>query len=731
MQVESDKSRPFRPPSPVKILSSLLSSGFGASSLSLNASTSSHSKNSRPQMGEIPSMQAPLMQRSNSNRSTHSIQDVDGRSSVRAGTDERPANPLVRLEETFTGYIAALQSRKGNIIGRTMLNRSMADELSINALYNTFIENPFDTRATSEVTVDVLFVAFEKYLRMAWKDQMGQVMPVQTLNALQERATRLKSADFAAYVKEIFGEMAPQNRRAFIAIIKLLADLLEGCGNDGDRGALTAAFAELLVIDANPHDYINLLDRMVEDADHLFEDIGPGAIAFGNGGNSTYGSMSGARSTHSATGSLTSNASSLRRKFDHLLRQNSTKNESDSRPSMWRTLSKNSRNAPNGGVSASSSLSKASINRSRSIESPRRPMSRDRPTVFGTFDERPSSSHSPGNRLSTIGASPPAGERADPVKAKKKSRRSSLPDLMKLSLGDNSPLAPMSPPNLSRFNTSPRTPSPTKIPVAGGIMDRGRQMMYRSGSPAQKENIPISSAPDKLSNTVEHDSGPVKELWPAKVLSKNSPMSSNIPTLRGAPRDLGSSTSPLRPTSSSTKVTEKFRLRSPQKLRERVGSESKSISEAETSLRMELAQISENLGRVNTMATTESDDLIRIEASVNDIRDRIPNITKELNGRLDGIKSDLEKSLQASEFKVKGLDQLCKESSAENELLYEKFNGELGKIVRALKGKGKEEKEELVSKLKDSTEEIAKVKKENQRLKREVLQLRTLLKGTE
>jgi len=728
--MESDKSRPFRPPSPVKLLSSLLSSGFGSSSISLNASTSAHSKSSRPQMGDIPSMQATSMQRSNSNKSTHSIQDVDGRSSVRAGPDERPTNPLVRLEETFTGYIAALQSRKGNIIGRTILNRGMADELSINALYNTFIENPFDTRATSEVTVDVLFVAFEKYLRMAWKDQMGQVMPVQTLNALQERATRLKSADFAAYVKEIFGEMAPQNRRAFIAIVKLLADLLEGCGNDGDRGALTAAFAELLVIDANPHDYINLLDRMVEDADHLFEDIGPGAIAFGNGGNSTYGSMSGARSTHSTTGSLTSNASSLRRKFDHLLRQNSNKNESDSRPSMWRTLSKNSRNATVGGNSTSSSLSKASINRSRSIESPRRPMSRDRPTVFGTFDERPSSSHSPGNRLSTIGASPPADERSDPVKAKKKSRRSSLPDMMKLSIGESSPLAPMSPPNRSRFNSSPRTPSPTKIPVAGGIMDRGRQMMYRSGSPAQKENIPMVSAPDKAGNPAEREFGAAKELWPGKTLPKSSPMPSSIPTLRGTPRD-GSSTSPLRPTSSPTKVTEKFRLRSPQKLRERVGSESKSISDAETSLRMELAQITETLSKVNTMATTESDDLARIEASVNALRDRIPNMTRELNERLEAIKMDLEKGLQASEFKVKGLDQLCKESSAENELLYEKFNGELGKIVRALKGKGKEEKEELITKLKDSTEEIAKVKKENQRLKREVLQLRTLLKGTE
>ena len=731
VQLESDKPKPFRPPSPVKLLSSLLSSGFGSSSLNLNASTSSYSKSSRPQMGEIPSMQAPVMQRSNSNRSTHSIQDVDGRGSVQVGSEERPTNPLVRLEETFTGYIAALQSRKGNIISRLMLNRGMADELSINALYNTFIENPFDTRATSEVTVDVLFVAFEKYLRMAWRDQMGQVMPVQTLDALQERATRLKSADFAAYVKEIFGEMAPQNRRAFIAIIKLLADLLEGCGNDGDRGALTAAFAELLVIDANPHDYINLLDRMVDDADHLFEDIGPGAIAFGNGGNSTYGSMSGARSTHSATGSLTSNASSLRKRFDHLLRQNSSKNESDSRPSMWRTLSKNSRSAAIGGDFSSSSLSKASHNRSRSIESPRRPMSRDRPTVFGTFDERPSSSHSPGNRLSTIGASPPADDRADPVKAKKKSRRSSLPDLMKLSLGENSPLAPMSPPNRSRFNTSPRTPSPTKIPVAGGIMDRGRQMMYRSGSPVQKENMPVGPPPDKFGNPVERDPGAVKELWPGKGVPKSSPMSSNIPTLRGAPRDLGPSTSSLRPTSSPTKVTEKFRLRSPQKLRERVGSESKSISDAETSLRMELAQITENLGRVNTMATTESEDVVKIQASVNALRDRIPNLTKELNERLDAIKSDLEKGLQASEFKVKGLDQLYKENSAENELLYEKFNGELGKIVRALKGKGKEEKEVLVSKLQVSTEETAKVKKENQRLKREVLQLRTLLKGTE
>ncbi len=94
----------------------------------------------------------------------------------------------------------------------------------------------------------------------------------------------------------------------------------------------------------------------------------------------------------------------------------------------------------------------------------------------------------------------------------------------------------------------------------------------------------------------------------------------------------------------------------------------------------------------------------------------------------EAIKSDVEKSLQASEYKVKGLDQLFKETTAENELLYEKFNGELGKIVKALKGK---EKAELVEKLREQSEETAKAKKENARLRREVLALRVLLKGNE
>lgn len=741
--MEGDKAKGFRPASPVKMLSSFLSGGFNSSTTSFKDSASSYTTPTRqprtPGLGNIPSM-GPQLTRSNSNKSTHSVSEfMEGKGSLRGNSDDsRPVNPLVRLEETFTGYIGALQSRKGNIVGKVLRNRANADELTINAIYNTFIENPFDQRAASEVSVDIIFVAFEKYLRMAWRDQMGQVMSSRTLDGLQDRANKLFPGDFADYVRMVFGEMAPQNRRAFISIIKLLADLLEGCGNDGDRGALTAAFAELLVTDGNPHDYINLLDRMVGESERLFEDIGPGAIS---GTNSNFGSISGARSIHSANASITSNTSSLRRRFaDTILRQNSTKED---RPSVWRTLSKTSRSVATGEAIPSTISKGSSINRSRSIESPgRRPMSRDRPSVLGAFEERPSSSQGQPSRLSTIGASPPPEEKKDIVKSGKKSRRSSLSDLKSLmaaaTLGESSPISPSPNRNkLTKLNLSPRTPSPTKIPVVNG--DRGRSAAFLTGSPKQKENTPTGIATRNIGNLTERpgnimstpDSPVNKDLWSAgKGHSKTVSLSSNIPTLRGNPRD--SISSSPRPTTSAGKTSpQKLRLQSTQKLRERIHNEKTAISEAETSLQNELSKIGEEMARVNAGSSIRPQDLEKLSSTVQKMEAKIPELVKDFTARNESIKADMEKSLQASEYKVKAIDQLYKESSAENELLYEKFNGELGKIVKALKGKGKEDKEFLVAKAKEQGEEAAKIKKENAKLKREILTLRALLKGNE
>ncbi|RAL61145.1 hypothetical protein DID88_010484 [Monilinia fructigena] len=712
---EGDRSKSYRPHSPVKMLSNLINNNFGSSAspspTNINA-LASPGKFSRPlMMGKIPTLESPQIVRTGSNRSLHSIQDVDGKSSVRATfEDARPVNPLVRLEETFTGYIAALQSRKGNVVGKNLRTRSSADELAVNALYNTFIENPFDTRAASETSFDVIFVAFEKFLKLAWKEQMGSVMSLESLDALQERSVRLYPGDFNDYVRLIFGEMAPQNRRAFVAIIKLLADLLDGCGNDGDRGSLTVAFAELLVVDGEPHNYINLLDRVVEDSDKLFDDLGPGAgIGIGIGGGSNYSSMA-SRSVHSATGSITSNTSLRRRFADTVFRQGSTKADADHRPSVWRTLSKTTRSVATG----DQYTSKPSLGRAHSIESPDRkvrPGSRDRPTVMGAFDDRPGSSDSivPKSRLSTIGASPPPEDETDngTTRSSKKKRRSSLSDLK--SLMAQATLGPMTPspeqkpittpPNKTDF--PPRTPSPakvtpsplkiTKVPINGSIMDRDRSLMYRN-SPNLKETTSMTSPDRSIGNLTERPqnimssldstpiSSPVKEQWRAGH-NKTVSLSSNIPTLRGTPRD------PSRPTaaygnSNGTKSPQRLRLQ-------------------KASLQNELSKIGEEMAKLNAVsAIPRTSDIARLSEAVLILETKIPTIVKDLNERNDAVKKELETSLQA----------------------IEDGNGVNGAMSA---------KEELVTRMRESSEETARVKKENARLRREVLTLRTLLKGQE
>ncbi len=721
----TEKPRSFLASSPVKLLSSFL----GGSSVSSVDSTNATLKLQRAPLGNVSTLFPSPLPRSGSRPEITSLSgSIRERDGGRLGADEdRPENPLVRLERTFTGYVAALQSRKGQFVGRTLLNRLLSDELAVNDLYNKLIESPFDWETPSDLGTEVIFASFEKFARIAWKEQMGPIMTMQALDVLQERAARRVPGDFADFVNYLFSDMAPQNRRAFTALIKLLADLLDGCGNDGDRGALTLAFAELLVGDGNPHNYINLLDRLVEDCDRIFEEAGFGSSVHLRGSaqeslNST------TRSQKSVTGSVTSSTSSLRRKlgFDTLLRQNS-KADSE-RPSMWRSLSKHHRHPATG---ESSSLSKASVNRSRSIdmgtEPPslnklRRPGSRDRPPVAGAFDEfpRPPSSHRPASshRLETIGE-----PEVEPVteKSLKKKRRSSLSDLKSLmaaaSLEDDPP--PPVPLRINKqlsekFNSTARLPVPSKIPISP------QSQSLRSSR--QKENVP-ESLQGALASPVE-----TPQHGHSKTLS-----TSQIPTLKPS-RNLSSTTveSPPRPSSSPSKSSnQKLRLQSPQKLRERLQTEKKAVNEVDASLKSELSRIAEDMARVNgNIPRSGTTDIRKITASVKALEERIPQIMSELSEKQAELQRDVETALKTNESKIKAVDQLYKEATAENELLYEKFNTELGKIVKALKGKGRDDKEELVTKLKEQSDETARLKKENARLRREVVSLKTLLKGS-
>ncbi|KAI7375620.1 hypothetical protein KC328_g14627, partial [Hortaea werneckii] len=94
--------------------------------------------------------------------------------------------------------------------------------------------------------------------------------------------------------------------------------------------------------------------------------------------------------------------------------------------------------------------------------------------------------------------------------------------------------------------------------------------------------------------------------------------------------------------------------------------------------------------------------------------------------RIDGVQADLSSSLTVSENKCRKLDELYREANGENEALYARFNDELGRILKAVRGG--DGVEELKKKLKESQEDAAKLKKENSRLKRENVGLRAQLK---
>ncbi|EGO58924.1 hypothetical protein NEUTE1DRAFT_145042 [Neurospora tetrasperma FGSC 2508] len=785
--------------SPVKLLSNFL--GGSTPSVTLTESTPSGSirGHQRNPNGSAPALLPSQMARTNSrNELLLLAAQIKEQHSIKMGTaeDMRPENPLFRLEQTFTGFIANLQARKGYYHGRTLLTRSMADELLVNDLYNRLIEFPFDLEASAEVGTDIVFAAFEKFVRIAWRDQIGPIITMHALDALQVRASKRVVGDFGDFVRFIFRDLAPQNRRAFTALIKLLADLLDGCSNDGDRGALTLAFAELLVDDGTGSNYINLLDRLVEDCDRIFEDHSFAATLQLNSSHDDITASN--RSQKSVTGSVTSNSSSLRRKFgfDSLLRQNS-KTDSD-RSSVWRSLSKHTRSP-----GESSSLSKAS--RSKSIDisvffnpptpnRSRRPGSRDRPPIAGAFDDithRPSST----KRLETIGE-PEDEEAFTESNRLKKKRRSSLSDLKSVLSSTTLVESVTSPPPVDdkesplvidvdsaavpvpaqinrkqapqKFHTAPRLPAPTKIPISpnsptkisispgsGYSVSSGAEFVPPLYSSRQKESpivSPLASSPctppDKkaFSSSLPIRSRPkslsvpqIPTLKPSRLPTAERPSPNSNSTSNGAADTGGNLTrSPSRPTlpynngglKVPTSSSGRLGLRSPQKLRERLQTELKAVEEVDATLQSELTRISEDMTRINaTLPRSASTEIRRLSSAVRALEERVPHAMLDLQERQAEINREMEATLRVAEAKVKAIDQLYKEATAENELLYEKFNSELGKMLKALKGKGREDKEELLAKLREQSEEAARVKKENARLKREMASLRALIKA--
>ena len=766
-QADDSRGRGFRPISPVKLLSNFLNNG-----LSSQPSTPCKQREDYPVMRDIPRMLPPLPSSTeNGDSSGDKLSINDRQATIQANVTET-RDSLALLEDTLTTYIVALRSRSGNIVGRVLRGRNAADKLAVNELYNTLVEDPARIQAAAEAPVDVLFVAFENFLKSAWRNRMGPLLARGVPEKMQAAFDVGRPVEFAQRFKNSLEEMTPQNKRAFTATVKLLSGLLDASGNDGDRGALIASFAEALIQDGAPHDFIPLFDRLVEDYDTLF-DYGSDTVA-----GLSLDSLKRSRSVN--TGSLSSNASSLRKKlgFGSLSRENS-KSESESKvASVWRTLSKNSK-GPGEPQSQPGSLSKGSLLRSRSTDTdvrmlpPLRPASRERPATSNgsssdQIESRPGSSHRSMAVLGTIGENTPT----KPAVLTKKKRRSSLSDLH--ALRDSpiaSPWTPTPPSQLRTPTSLQRHAMPVKIsprdqhaslqasvsrpnvpPKAAlgrfGSPERFGTPQQKSGAPQRFEPLQ-KKVPSPQVTRVASSKKPVNRTGEA-IIASSSPVKlktsqSGIPT----PKGLSERSWPpngATPPKKNQPSPPKLRMQSPQKLRERLSNEQKALANSSTALQAELAAIGDelsalkrapntpchispikplNINKALPAATANSNKTSNI--SVEDLSARLAALTITLSAHTSSTTTDplslksesttLTTQLDAANRKVKKLDELYQEANAENEALYERFNDELGKILARVKGgEGVKVLRERVGGLEG---EVAALRAENRRLKRE------------
>ncbi|EOA86859.1 uncharacterized protein SETTUDRAFT_135232 [Exserohilum turcica Et28A] len=775
-EMEQERGSKSRPHSPVKMLSSFF--GGSVSNLAVGSigreggGSRNRLQRNAHTLGEIPRMApplqpAPVRTQSRDGESSRPNSSSTNKSATFSGFG---SDPISKLEESLANLTLALLARKGNIVGRSVRARTVADELVVNELYNTVLENPGNLDLASQSSVDVLFAVFEKFLSIAWRERMGPVLSHATLVSLQMRSDSMPPEEFEEFFRNMYDQFAPPNQRAFRAIINLLAELLDGTSNDGDCGILTAAFAEMLVPAGNSHDFISLMDRLVQDIDVLFPPQTPGV------GTPNYGSID-SKGRLTAAGSINSNTS-LRRRFGFgtLSRENS-KSENDSKVgSLWRSLSKNSYVAELQPASISKN-GVGPLGRSNSTDaaarlSPKRPSSRDRPTVLGAFNVENTSANANANNgrpysgaLGTIGEVPPA---AGPPRKK---RRSSLSDLKTLQDADDvpewSPETPRKTDAMLRHENRQITDSPRpQTPSGTATLNKIASAIpapARLGSPIRverKENTAtVGAEPSKperpghvraksITTKLEiKDEVTIKSHSPTK---KRSETVSGIPSLRptvsgGLHERTGSGNtvklppstprSPTKTGPSSSSPEKRLRMQSPQKLRERLQAQEQDIDNASQALQSELSAIGQELGAKGTprLTTQSSAPSLSITNGTRSVEARMAVLEKQLKTTLEtlsartlGIASDVATSLQVSEARCKHLDQLYRDVNAENEALYARFNEELEKVTSsARKGRASEEVER---RLKSSEEEAARLRKENARLKREVAGLKAQIR---
>ena len=637
---------------------------------------------------------------------------------VTSGSVMGQESKIGSLETVLETLVLALRSRKGNVIGRVITNRSCADEAIVNQLYNGLLEQPANHEIAAHASVDVLFAGFEQFLKVAWQERMGPVLSKPFLDELQQKSSTLSPIDFEEYLIKSIDDMVPQNRRALRGIIGLLIDLLDGTSNDGDRGSLMATITEIVVSEGNSHDYMPLFDRLVEEHELILNGV---SHAF----NPQPGSTT-TRSSHHTTGSLSSKASSWSKRlgFGSLGRKNGKADTStNSRPSTQ---------------SGRGMLDRTrSVDWSKSASPLSRPGSRDRPPTAETTG----SNSRPGTGKSWDQVEPLRTLRETSSQMPRKKRRSSLSDIDNLPSvntspfwnspsarrPENSPLVnrpggsplrqetpsmlsrPRPRLNLEAMAGSPTPLSPSHTPFLGRATQSGVATVTPAASPtrsnalrhrpaAKKENVvpgtpsnelsppPSSTLSRAQSSPTRHHRSPSLVPGPRGPLTErndsgNTPPPGSALGNQRANSDKDALPARLRtPSPSPTKAlqvrpctqTPQASRQTPARLPERIQDQRSAIGQAQAGLLEELAKIGAEMAtaplspsRTNSYrqenvsgGTGTTPRKENFEGRLRALETKIPHLFRNLENRTKLLEAEMSAQLKEKDVRIKELERL-------------------------------------------------------------------------
>jgi len=256
----------LRPPSPVKLISSILSTPNSPSksrvALLERAQSQTLTPKERPQsMFQRGATLLGLVD-------DHEPENEESRHRITMASE----SPLKKLEDTFEAFITALRVvGSSGVKLRPLFELHKVDDDAAKVLSGQLVAHPTICCLERVVSIDVLFVAFAKFLNSQWKEGMGLVVSGNALEELHRKSEALHPSDFEDFFRIFILDWTPQNKRAFRTIIVLLKEMRDKVVGGADKNMLTKVFTELIVgTDVNALDYMGLIDLLVEYMHTLF-----------------------------------------------------------------------------------------------------------------------------------------------------------------------------------------------------------------------------------------------------------------------------------------------------------------------------------------------------------------------------------------------------------------------------------------------------------------------------